>query len=104
MFEAFRSQWNFRVHLSAAIGVIGLAAWLRVSRWEWVGLILCIGLVLTTELVNTAIETAVDLACPEQHDLARRAKDVAAGAVLIASLTAAIAGTVILLPHLIGRG
>lgn len=98
--EAVAGQWNFRIHLTAAVGVIGMAAWWRVSRWEWVALTLCIGIVLTAELVNTAIEAAVDLASPQQHELARRAKDVAAGAVLMASLTAAIAGAVILLPYL----
>lgn len=97
------TQTNARIHAFAAAGVIMAAWWLRVSTVEWGVLFLAIGLVLCAEGLNTAIEFVVDLASPQWHALARDAKDVAAGAVLLASLAAAACGIVILLPKLMAR-
>jgi diacylglycerol kinase (ATP) len=65
---------------------------------EWIACILCIGSVITAELINTAIESTIDLYTQEQHPLAKKAKDVAAGAVLACAITAAIIGLMIFFP------
>lgn len=96
--EAIWEQRNMRCHLVTAIGVCIAAACLRVSSTEWALLLLCIGLVVSMELVNTAVETVVDLVSPEHHELARKAKDIAAGAVFFASLIAICVGLLLLGP------
>lgn len=85
---ALATQRNLRIHLTAA----ALALWMG-HRWglapgEWAALLVCIGLVLAAELFNTALEAAVDLACPQMHPLAAAAKDAAAAAVLVCAFAA----------------
>ncbi len=67
---------------------------------EWVAIILCIGMVLATELINTAIERLVDLISPDRNPIAGQIKDIAAGAVLICAIAAAIVGLIIFIPYL----
>jgi diacylglycerol kinase len=94
---ALRSQANMRLHLVIAALVV-IAAWLSgVGRTSWIVLVLTIALVLALELVNTAIESLVDLVTPEQHPLARIAKDTAAAAVLVAALGAVVVGCLVFL-------
>ena len=93
---------NMLVHLAAAIVVIALGVWLHLAAMEWAILALTIGLVLSLEAINSAIEFAVDLASPEYHELAKRAKDVSAAAVLMAAMTAIVVGAFLFLPHLRG--
>jgi diacylglycerol kinase len=81
--------------------LIGFGFFFGISKVDWMLLILAAGLVLTAEAINTAIEIDIDLTSPEYHPYARDTKDVAAGAVLIAALTAATIGTMIFLPHVI---
>lgn len=95
------TQWNFRIHLGAAIVAIALGVYFRIRAVEWVALIAAIGLVLCTEALNTAIERAVDLFEPKPHSVARDAKDVAAAAVLSASVCAAIIGVIVFGPRLV---
>ncbi len=90
--EALRRERNMRVHFLLAVGVLIAALLLDVTKLELIALLFCISLVLITELVNTAVEAAVDLATGEVHPLARLAKDVAAGAVVVASVNALIVG------------
>ena len=96
----FRTQRNARIHLAIATIVCLLAAWLRVARVEWAILILTIACVLILEGLNTALEAVVDLASPQIHPLAKIAKDVTAGMVLIAAIAAVIVGLLILGPPL----
>lgn len=91
---------NFRLHVVMSVIIIVMAAVLRVSRVECAVLVLTMGLVFTAELLNTAMESVVDLVSPEYHDAARTAKDAAAGAVLMSALTAVIVGLLILGPPL----
>ena len=88
-------------HAGAAAAVMLLAALLRLQAGEWALLIGACVLVLSAELLNTAIEKAVDLSMPEQHPLARIAKDAAAGAVLVAAIGAALIGLLVLGPPLL---
>ena len=84
--------------MTAAVCV--LAAALQFSLLKWTILLLTIGLVVTAEALNSAIETLVDLIQPEQHPLAGNAKDIAAGAVLIAAIISVIIGLLLFLPPL----
>jgi undecaprenol kinase len=99
----FRTQPNVWVHGLAAVLVVVFATWLERTPAETGVLLLAIGLVLAAEALNTAVEAVVDLVSPEYHDLARVAKDTAAGGVLLAALTAALVGLVILGPPLLRR-
>ena len=89
---AVKTQRHMLVHLIAAILVMIAALVLRLTLYEFALLCLAITLVLFAELVNTAIEVVVDLVSPDFHPLAQRAKDVAAGAVLLASVAALVLG------------
>jgi diacylglycerol kinase len=97
----FRTQRNSRFHLAAAAVVCVLAAWLRVTRVECAVLIVVSASVIVLEGLNTALEAVVDLASPEIHPLAKTAKDVSAGMVLVAAIAAAIVGLLILGPRLL---
>lgn len=81
-----------RVHTGFAVLVLLLAALFRVPPGDWMLLLLAITLVLAAELINTAIESVVDLVSPELHPLAKAAKDTAAGAVFLTAAFAVISG------------
>ncbi len=89
---AANTQRHMLIHLVAAVLVLCGALVLRLSLQEFALLALAVILVLFAELVNTAVEVIVDLVTPDYHVLAQRAKDVAAGAVLVASLGAVVLG------------
>ncbi|WP_437224772.1 diacylglycerol kinase family protein [Planctomicrobium sp. SH661] len=94
--ETVLEQRNMQIHLVMTLIVIALAAWLQLPLVEWALLILCMGGVMAVEVLNTAIETVVDLVSPEHHELARKAKDISAGAVLISACMAAAIGMILL--------
>lgn len=89
---AFKSELNMKVHSCFAVLVVAAAAVLRLPPSSWMLLLLAITLVLTAELLNTAVEATIDLVSPEIHPLAKKAKDTAAGAVLLAAVFAVITG------------
>ena len=93
--ETLRSERHFRFEAIFAIVALVLCALLRVRLWGWVAIIGFSALVLSLELVNTALESVCDLAPPARHPLAKRAKDAAAGAVLVASILALLCGIAI---------
>lgn len=99
---AFQTQRNFRIHVIVGLMAIGLSLVLHLSRIEVAIISLTIGAVLTMELLNTALESVVDLTVRQTyHELAKIAKDCAAGAVLISSLAAVfVAGSLLLPPVL----
>ena len=86
--HVLRPQRNLRIHFAIAIGVVGAAAALGVERMEMIALLLAIAFVLVAEMLNSAIEGAIDVSTTSFDPNAKLAKDVAAGAVLIASVTA----------------
>ncbi|MEA2720045.1 MAG: undecaprenol kinase [Candidatus Eremiobacteraeota bacterium] len=92
-----------RVHAAIAVLVVAAGTVLRFSLVSWAVVTLAIGLVLAAELLNTAIEAVVDLVSPAEHPLAKRAKDVAAAGVLVASLAALAAGVFVLAATLAAR-
>lgn len=98
--SAIREQHNFRIHLAAALLAILLGWITKISPGEWLAIIVMTGMVLATELLNSAIEELVDLLSPELRPLAGKVKDLAAGAVLVASIAAAATGLIVFIPHL----
>ncbi|HEY8486414.1 MAG TPA: diacylglycerol kinase family protein, partial [Limnochordales bacterium] len=92
---ALRTQRNLRIHFFIALLVLVLAVALKVRRLELAVLVITIAGVLVAELFNTAVEVAVDLGSPHTSDLARIAKDVAAGAVLVMALAAVSVGLLV---------
>ena len=100
---AFRTQRNFRIHVAVCALAIGLSVFLRLETVEISIIAITSGLVLTLELVNTAIESIVDLTVKQSyHELAKIAKDCAAGAVLVSALVALLIAATLLLPPLAG--
>jgi diacylglycerol kinase (ATP) len=93
-----KTQRHMRYHLSAALGVLLMSLVVNVTRTEFILLSLAIILVLVTEMLNTAIEVAVDMISEEYHPKAKIAKDIAAGVVLVASIGALILAYLILYP------
>ncbi|AIQ54231.1 diacylglycerol kinase family protein [Paenibacillus sp. FSL R7-0331] len=90
--SAFKSELNMKVHSVLAVAVLAAAAFFRLPPLSWILLLLAITLVLSTELLNTAIEATIDLVSPDIHPLAKTAKDTAAGAVLLTAVFAVIVG------------
>ena len=99
VYHAVRSQRHVRFHLCAAVVVLAAAVLVGVAPVELAVLLVAITLVLTAELCNTAAEAIVDLVSPERHPLAKIAKDVAAGAVLVSAGGAVLVGLTIFLPR-----
>jgi diacylglycerol kinase len=95
-----RTQVNARWHLVSTILTIAAGWVLGVSRLDWLALLLAIGLVWTAEAFNTGIEQACDAITLEKHPKIRDAKDVAAGAVLLACVVAVVVGAVVFVPYL----
>ncbi len=92
---------NYRIHLTVAVLTTLLGFLFGISRMEWIGIVLCIGLVISTEILNTAVEELVDFISPEHHVTAGRIKDLAAAAVLVSAGIACIVGLIIFLPYLV---
>ncbi|MCS7251656.1 MAG: diacylglycerol kinase family protein [Anaerolineae bacterium] len=97
---AWRTQRNLRIHTVITVAVIVVAGWLRFDPVRWAVLILTIALVWAAELMNTALEAVVDLASPSLHPLARIAKDVSAGMVLLCAIAAVLIGLALFGPAL----
>ncbi len=95
-----RTQRNAQIHCLIGACALGLGVGLGLQRWEWLVLVITITLVLAAEAFNTAIEAVVDIATSTYHPLARIAKDVSAGAVLLCAIMAIIVGCLIFIPHL----
>lgn len=99
IWTGIRGERNMKIHCTFVVLVVIAGVVLKINPVEWCIVLTLFGLVLALELVNTAIESVVDLVSPEYHPLAKVAKDTAAGAVLIAAIMAAIAGLIIFLPR-----
>jgi diacylglycerol kinase (ATP) len=95
----FANERNARIELAVAILCIGLGFYFQISRPEWFIVILCIFGVLSLEAINTSLERALDLLHPEENKLIGISKDLAASAVLLASIAAAIIGSIIFYPY-----
>ena len=101
IFTAFQEERNMRKHAVTSLLVVLAGFVFQVSKIEWLFLLLSIFLVIAFEILNSAIENVVDLASHYHFSmLAKKAKDMAAGAVLVASLFAAVTGLIIFIPRI----
>ena len=102
LFAAFRCAWrgiidtaherNFHIEFACMLLCIALGFGFGINPYEWLAVVVCFGLVLGGECLNSSIEAIVDLASPEYHELARKSKDAAAGGVLLFSLASLVVG------------
>jgi diacylglycerol kinase len=97
----FTSETNFKIHVMAACGATGIGLWLHINATEWCILLLCVAIVMSLELVNTAIEKLCDMVSPQKNNVIKKIKDMAASAVLIAAMSSCICGITIFLPKII---
>lgn len=102
--SAVRSEINLKFHLIAACLVVIAGMYFNIQRSDWLWLIVAISVVLIAEYLNTAIERLTDLVSPKFDTKAGDVKDIAAGAVLLASIAAIVIGVIIFLPHLFPGG
>jgi diacylglycerol kinase len=96
----FRSEVNMKIHIFISILVIISGFALKINTSEWCLCLLCMGLVVGAEMMNTAVENVVDLVSPDFHPLAGKAKDIAAGAVLICAIISFLVGLLIFIPKI----
>jgi len=96
--HGLKAERNLKFHFLAAIIVIGAGFFTGLSMTEWFVVTILIGGMLAMELMNSAVERIVDLVTSEQHPLAKQAKDLAAGAVLIFAIVSAVIGLMIFIP------
>ena len=101
IFSMLRSQQNAWIHAFATVLISSLGFYFHISKNEWCWIILAIMAVWIAEALNTAIEFLADAVSPEHHPLIGKAKDVAAGAVLISAIGSAIIGLLIFIPYIL---
>ena len=100
---AVATERNTKVMLAAGACAIVAGLALQLDLISWAIILLCCGMVITAELLNTAVETVVDLVSPEFHPLAGRAKDIAAAAVWVLSLLVGIVGVLVFLNAILAK-
>lgn len=96
-----KTERNTWIYIPISTAVILMGFLFRLQKFEWIAIILCLGLVWAFEAANTALEALVDLTAPDINPIAKIAKDCAAAAVLLTAITSAIIGVIIFLPHVI---
>ncbi|MCC2545715.1 diacylglycerol kinase family protein [Hymenobacter sp. BT175] len=99
VWSALGSEVHLRFHALSTVVAVGLGFYFGLSRLDWALVVLAIGTVWSAELMNTAVEAIVDLVSPDYHVLAGKAKDVAAGAVLVTAIAALVIGVLVFGPH-----
>jgi len=97
----FREEPNAKIHLFVTICVLVAGFAFQISRSEWIAVILCIGLVIALESLNSTIENMADFISPEKHEMIKKVKDLAAGAVLIGAIVSVVVGMIVFLPKII---
>lgn len=100
LIKAIKKERNIKIHLLAVVVVIIMGILYKISNLEWIVCIILFGLVISSELINTAIEQTVNLVTKDINPIAKYAKDVAAGAVLINAIMAAIIAGIIWIPKI----
>ena len=100
--EAWKTEQNLKIHFVIMALVIIAGFMFKISAMEWIVCLLLFAIVISLELINTAIETTVDIAMPDINEKAKYAKDIAAGAVLFSAIISVIIGLIIFLPKIFG--
>ncbi len=103
LWHVLQTERNSRIHLAVAVAAVLLSVWVGLTPLEWALIVIAITLVFAGEMLNTVVERLVDLSIATPHPLAGQAKDIAAGAVLCAALTAIAIGLLVLGPPLWAR-
>ena len=102
LIKTFKEEQNFKIHVFVAIVVI-LTGWcVGVNKYEWIILVLIIGLVMLMEIANSAVERITDVLKPRMNNYVKEIKDITAAGVLVASVVAVIAGLIIFWPYIFG--
>jgi diacylglycerol kinase len=101
LLSLFKYEHNSRIYLLAAIIAVIMGIFLKLDHYEWSLLILVIGLVFLSELLNSSLESLADLINPEWNELIMKAKDYGAAAVLISAIVAIVVGGLIFIPKLL---
>ncbi len=96
-----QNEHNSRIHFLAAIVAIAMGIILKINPYEWSLLIIVIGIVFLTELLNSSLETLADFVNPEWNEKIRNVKDYAAAAVLISAITSVVVGALIFIPKIL---
>jgi len=97
----FKEEHNARIHLIASVLAVLLGAFFHISITEWLLLVFVIALVISLEIVNTAIENIANFVCQEQNEDIKKIKDIAAAAVLVSAIAALLVGFLIFVPKII---
>ncbi len=99
---ALKTERNIKVMLLGSVFAVSMGFLLQIDLLSWAIILLCCGVVIAAELLNTAVETIVDLVSPEYHPLAGRAKDISAGAVWALCVIVALVGVIVFANALLG--
>lgn len=99
--SSFLSERNMKIHYFVMFMVIIFGILFKITKIEWIICIILFGLVIAAEMINTAIESVVDLVTSENNVLAGKAKDIAAGAVLVLAISSATIGLIIFIPYFV---
>lgn len=97
----FRQEHNAWIHATAAICVVVAGFVFRISSLEWIAVVICIGMVISAEIINSSLERMADFVQPERDDRIKEIKDLGAAAVLLCAIASAIVGIIIFLPKII---
>ena len=100
IFILIKNEHNFWIHLMAIVVTTIAGFFFNLAAWEWIAIVLCFGIVLMAEGFNSSIETLANKVTTEKHSLIKQTKDIAAGAVLIASIMALIIACIIFIPKI----
>ncbi|QCJ45269.1 diacylglycerol kinase family protein [Bacillus sp. S3] len=98
---ALRMERNMRIHFMSSFIVLVVSFYFSITKMEWLFILFAIGGMFALELLNSAVERVVDLVTAEYHPLAKQAKDLAAGAVLVYAALSAVIGMIIFLPYVV---
>ena len=101
LIDTYRTEQSVWIYIPVALIVILIGFYLKINTTEWLIIILILGIILSLELINTALEAVVDLATEKYHPLAKKAKDTVSAAVLIFAVTSVIIGLIIFIPKII---
>lgn len=101
LIDAYRTEQSVWIYIPVSLLVILAGFLLKISTFEWLIIILILGIILSLELINTALEAVVDLATEKYHPLAKKAKDTVSAAVLVFAVASVIIGLIIFIPKII---
>lgn len=101
LIHCLKHERNIRIHLTMGVIALILGFCLGINHYEFLVLLLLIGAVIVSEMINTAIENVVDLVTSEFHPLAKIVKDITAGAVMFSCIIAVCIGLIIFIPHIV---